>query len=200
MYMVRIFNGHRFWCMDGIHFNPKDNLEKYGYALEGEHAIVLQIKIGSRTFAVHAVMSERGFEAWIVFEGNVNQHMVANFIESFAGNFPSDAILFLDNASNQNNDIVIDTMNRSLGARYQFNEPYSPELNPIEHGFSMVRCWIRDREDQALANPVETINAAFRHYASPRIGGIAGDHCYHLFDFYRRNYDEYVNESIAPLL
>ena len=56
--------------MDGIHFNPKDYLEKYGWATCGEEAYALQIIIWGEVFSVHAAACEDGFLAWEVFDRN----------------------------------------------------------------------------------------------------------------------------------
>ena len=50
--------------MDGIHFNQKDNLDRFGWADVGEAAVILQIVLFNVTYAVHAAMGEHGFIAW----------------------------------------------------------------------------------------------------------------------------------------
>ena len=93
--------------MDGIHFNPKDNLERFGWADVGQEALILQIVLFNRTFAVHAAIGENGFIAWDIFECNVKKEHVIHFIEHhLAPVFPDDAYLLLDNASNQQNPAV----------------------------------------------------------------------------------------------
>ena len=93
--------------MDGIHFNPKDNLERFGWADVGQEALILQIVLFNRTFAVHAAIGENGFIAWDIFECNVKKEHVIHFIEHhLALVFPDDAYLLLDNASNQQNPAV----------------------------------------------------------------------------------------------
>ena len=88
--------------MDGIHFNPKDYLEKYGWATIGDEAYALQLIIRGTTYSVHAAVCEDGFLAWEVFECNVTAREVCAFIkDKLAPLFGSNAILILDNASNQ---------------------------------------------------------------------------------------------------
>ena len=57
-----------------------------------------------------------------------------------------DKILLLDNSANQRHPHVIATMELLLHGNFKFNVEYSPELNPIERGFSLVRRWIRTNE------------------------------------------------------
>lgn len=185
-------SGNRIVCMDGIHFNPKDNLTKYGRSEKGCEAIVLQIYIEHRCFAVHAAMSEDGFIAWEIFEGNVLNTDVANFIrERLAPKFGADKYLLLDNAANQKTDHVLDTMERCLKGRYKFNAEYSPELNPIERGFSLVRHWIREHEHEYEGKLIELINHAFFTHS---VEGHLGDKCYNFFDLYRYNHKCFLDE------
>jgi transposase len=192
MEAMKILSADRLVCMDGIHFNPKDNLEKYGWSEIGREAVVLQIFIESRCFAVHAAMTENGFIAWEIFEGNVCGTDVSNFItDKLAPVFGGNEFLLLDNAANQRTDQVISTMEISLGGRFVYNVEYSPELNPIERGFSLIRRWIRENEGCYVGNPIGLIQSSFFAYS---IAGPFGDHCYNFFEFYRLNHSEFLNE------
>ena len=99
--------------------------------------------------------------------------------------------LILDNARNQKTDGVINTMEISLGGRYAYIPAYSPELNPIEHAFSIIRHWIRDHEHESLGDPMALINRAFHLYS---IEGELGYRLYNLFDLYRRNHNRFIDE------
>lgn len=48
---------------------------------------------------------------------------------------------------------------------YDFCAPYCPHLKPIEKGFSNVKGWIREHEDEALSHPVQFLNEAFELYS-----------------------------------
>ena len=52
--------------------------------------------------------------------------------------------------------------------QYYFLPMYSPQLNPIEPCFALVKEWIRHREIEALADPVAFIKLAFGQFA---VGG-----------------------------
>lgn len=184
----------QIFALDGIQFNPQDNIEKFGWALVGHEAQAYQICVENRTFAVHAAMVEHGFCAWEIFESNVCGTDVAEFIRvRVAPLFRADSFLLLDNAKNQNTDEVIDTMEECLGGRYFYNVAYSPELNPISRGFSMLRCWIRDHEQESRGDPISLINRGFHLYS---IEGPWGYKCYNLFDMYRLNHARFLDECI----
>jgi hypothetical protein len=192
MESMKFLSADRIVCMDGIHFNPKDNLGKYGWSEMGREALVLQIFIEHRCFAVHAAMSEDGFIAWEIFEGNVCGTDVSTFItDKLAPIIGKDKFLLLDNAANQRTEQVIITMETALEGRYVYNVEYSPELNPIERGFSLIRRWIRDNEGDFVGNPVGLISSSFSAYSTE---GPLGDLCYNFFDLYRQNHNEFLSE------
>jgi hypothetical protein len=66
--------------VDGINFNPDDNHAKYGRALRGHEAVVLQITIDGISYAVMAAMSDRGFIAWTIYDSSVCGENVAEFL------------------------------------------------------------------------------------------------------------------------
>lgn len=180
--------------MDGIHFNPNDNLARWGWADVGEEAVVLQIVLFNETYAVHAAMGENGFIAWEIFDCNVAKEHVIHFIRHhLLPVFPDNAFLLLDNARNQQNEAVHQAMEQYIGGRYLYASPYSPELKPIERGFSLIRRWIRDNEMHANRNdPTALIQQAFELYS---VAGERGFVCYEFFDFYRENHSQYLQEN-----
>jgi transposase len=189
---MKYLSADRLICMDGIHFNPKDNLDKFGWADSGREAVVFQIVIESRSYAVHAAMSEYGFIAWDIFDGDVCGSDVSSFIKNkLSPVFQNNSFLLLDNAANQRTDEVIATMESSLGGRFVYNVEYSPELNPIERGFSLIRRWIRNNEQMYLGRHVLLINSAFNAYS---VEGPFGDMVFMFFELYRKNHECFLHD------
>ena len=179
--------------MDGIHFNPKDYLEKYGWATIGKEAYALQVIIRGKTFAVHAAVCKDGFLAWQVYECHVTSAEVCKFISNnLAQVFPANAFLILDNASNQKHASVQMAMEGYLKGRYFYCSPYSPELKPIERAFSMVRSWIRNHENDP-AESRDLIQQAFQLYS---VEGERGYHCHNLFRLYDENYKLFLADLV----
>ena len=191
---VSYLSADRIIDMDGIHFNPKDNLERFGWADVGKEALILQIVLFNVTYAVHAAMGEDGFIAWDIFDCNVGTEHIIHFIRHhLAPVFPKNAFLILDNARNQNNPLVHAAMEELIDGNYEFASAYSPQLKPIERGFSMIRNWIRENELHANQyDPTALINQAFHLYS---VGGERGYKCFELFDFYRENHQQFLQEN-----
>ena len=57
--------------------------------------------------------------------------------------FPGpNSVLIMDNAKiHHNNDFI--NIVQELGGKVEFLPPYSPDLNPIETSFSVIKSWIR---------------------------------------------------------
>ncbi len=174
---------------DGIHFKDSDNWAKYGYSLKNEPLSVLQIVIDGKAYAVHAAMTVHGFIAWEIFDHDVYGIDVASFIRHrVAPLFGPNDYLLLDNARNHKTAEVIEALDTALGSRFKFNSEYSPELNPIEHGFSLVRSWIRTHEYQYACDHLGLINAAFFNYS---VYGPEGYQCANFFNIYENNHRQF---------
>ncbi len=130
--------------MHGSHFNPKDNLERYGWAEVGREAVVFQLKIDDRYFAVHAAISEFGFVAWEIFEHTVGNAEVEQFLREKIGPIfqGTNKVLILDNAANQRIETCMNTLKECVEGRFSYLSEYSPESNTAVRGVSLVRRWI----------------------------------------------------------
>ena len=99
----------RLYGRDGIFISISYRLHRwvqYGWAERCREAIVLQIRIDSRNYAVMAAMSEDGFIGWEIYEHNVRNTDVVNFIKvRVAPLFGETKFLLLDNAANQCNSV-----------------------------------------------------------------------------------------------
>ena len=71
MIEMGFLDGKDIVSVDGINFNPRDNASKYGRALHGHKATILQISIDGVAYAAMATMTEEGFIAWSIYDGPV---------------------------------------------------------------------------------------------------------------------------------
>lgn len=176
--------------IDGMVQTNEDFYNKYGWSPVGEECHRPQINIGGQRYAVHAAFTEQGFLAYTIFEQNVTDAEVTQFINSLRQILPVNAYGLFDNASNQRTEDVRDAIESVFEGRYMYCSPYSPELKPIERGFALVKAYIRDR-DQDLEyrnNNLALIKEAFDYYS---IGNAGGLEVKHLFRIYRDNHEEY---------
>jgi transposase len=169
--------------IDEMKQTPADFLQLFGYALEGEPATAQQIYIGTRAFSVIAAMGVHGFICWTIFEENLNHTHVEEFVRTKVQPLMNGQRGLIDNAGSHHADDVRAALDTAFNGQWLYASPYSPHLKPIERGFSLIKGYLRDHEDEAVLGPVLWINRAFERYA---VGGEHGDSCFGFWNTYRR--------------
>jgi transposase len=157
-------------------------------SLIGEPAFLPQFKIGVRTFSLIASVSYLGILCWKIYEDrNVNADDVQIYLKETLEPFIENHHFgIFDNAKVQKTDICVIEMERIFNGNYAFLSPYSPDFNPIERVFSLIRRYLRSNEQYAVLHPVEALNAACRKYS---VSGPDGHVCGEFFNLYESNYD-----------
>lgn len=174
--------------IDGMVQTAEDFRKKYGWAPKGEELEEAQIRIDGKTFAVHAAMSVNGFMEWSIYEGTVTDVEFTLFLEKMRPHCAEKRWVGLfDNAPNQRTDMARTHMQNIFHGVYYYCAPYCPHLKPVEHGFSLVKRYIREHYDDA-GDPIAQIHAAFLHY-SDRDGMHGKEAAANLFNLYRRNHE-----------
>ena len=110
---------------------------------------------------MHAAFTELGFlpGGWKIFSDTVTEIQVREFVESIKNSLPLFAYGLFDNASNQRTDDVRIAIEDVFGGYFMYCSPYSPELKPIERGFSLVKQYIRENEAEWGNDHIALINA-----------------------------------------
>lgn len=146
--------------------SAKEFEAKYGWAPEGQEATQFQIRIGSHAYSTIAAYTTTGFIAWAIYEGSVTALEVRHFLNhSLAPALTNTSVGVLDNATVHKTDGCRETLEAVFHGTCTFCPPYSPELKPIEKGFSLVKRYLREHEVSAMQDPVWWINHAFQLYS-----------------------------------
>ena len=111
----------------------------------------------------------------LVFEGTLNKYIFAEYIKTFLKpSLAPDDILLLDNSSVHRSKLVLDTLDE-YGIKYLFLPPYSPDFNPIELLWSLMKSVLRklkarthDKLENAIAYAFDSVSLEcianwFRH-------------------------------------
>lgn len=168
-------------------------LQRYGYAPIGEACVKTQIKIGTVSYSIVAAYTTSGFLCWEIIEDGIDQVKFGNFILERVMPLVGNRYVLLDNASIHKTPATREILDYAFQGRYLFSSKYSPELKPIEKGFSNIKNWIRQREDQALVHPMETINAAFSEYS---VLGPSGPTAREHFKVYKRAHERFFPDIV----
>ncbi|GES91797.1 homeodomain-like protein [Rhizophagus clarus] len=123
----------------------------YGYSNRGcklQHNVIF---LRGKRYTILPALSLDGYIAVDIIEGSCNKERFKDFILSKVipqmYPFPGpNSVLIMDNAKiHHNNDFI--NIVQELGGKVEFLPPYSPDLNPIETSFSVIKSWIKRHRD-----------------------------------------------------
>jgi len=120
--------------VDECHFSERV-LPQYGYCKRGHHAIRRRTGCGGWTSysLMHAIASDGSVHSSLV-KGSVSRQMFADYVLTMP--FPAGAVLMLDNCSIHKR---IEDQLQKKGYRAVFLSPYSPQFQPVELAFSVIK-------------------------------------------------------------
>jgi transposase len=116
----------------------------YGYARKGEPSRRLQRAVVQKINVVMAVTNSKVL-AYQMRKGSYNEHAFAAFIIDIARKLLENnnwnavpAVIFMDNAGFHKSNLLM-KLYSLLPFRIVFNAPYSPQINPIEYVFGLIK-------------------------------------------------------------
>lgn len=129
---------------------------RYGYSRKGERCVFKrrQPQRTGKVTLLLAISEVRGVVASKVVKGSVNAAVFASFVDELDARRGSVAIL--DNVSFHKTAVVRAAAERK-GITFVFIPPYSPEFNPIEGTFSVLKSALRSGLQQDLQTALATV-------------------------------------------
>ncbi len=137
----------------------------YGYCKVGERFYAL--KSGKRVERVSwiAALKERCLIAPMTFEGSCNRGLFEMWLEEcLVPQLQPGDVVVLDNASFHHSQSLEEIVT-AAGCELWYLPPYSPDLNPIEHWWFVLKNWMRQRWDE-FDNFRDCVDAAFKQCPS----------------------------------
>lgn len=131
---------------------------RYGYTRKGHRCFYRrkQPPRSGKVTLLMAISERRGVVASMVVKGSINSASFASFIGSLDAAPGSVAIL--DNVSFHKSAVVRDAAARK-GIKFLFIPPYSPDFNPIEGTFSVLKSALRSGQQIDMDTAMATITA-----------------------------------------
>lgn len=147
----------------------------YGRAAPGIRVLDTVPRNYGQSLSLLAVLGPQGLSAPLTVEGPVDASVFRGYVAQVLGPTltPGD-IVVMDNLAVHKVAGIGEAI-RAHGARVEYLPPYSPDWNPIEHGWSKLKTALRQRKartrralERALAALLPTISSAdarawFRH-------------------------------------
>ena len=131
----------------------------YGYAPRGERVIHRTKKPprSNKLSMLLAISDKRGIVAHKCLAGSFNTASFTDFLNNM------DAVagtpVILDNVSFHRSKAAVEAA-RVRGYRLLYTPPYSPDFNPVESAFSVIKNAMRQQEPVALQEALRTMTAA----------------------------------------
>lgn len=159
-----------------------EDAPRYGFSRKGERCMFRRkqpARTGKLTLLM-AISETRGVIGTKVVKGSMNATSFAAFIDELE--IPRGSVAILDNVSFHKTKIVRDTALKK-GISLLFIPPYSPDFNPIEGTFSVLKASLRSGKPEDLNNAIASITIpkciAF-FTASKRFAGAVSAGCANL--------------------
>jgi len=172
----------------------------YGCAPSDKRILKPQWEIGGQLCSVIAVYSMHGFLAWRIFYSTINHHCVNLFLEEdlkpVLTGMDDGVCVICDGASVHKAESTKAVLERVSHGHWCISAPYSPELKPVEKGFSLVLARIRRQHAQRFQRRVteqectDVIEEAFRYYS---IFGEGCESCLGHWDLYVKNHQDFMD-------
>ena len=120
---------------------------------------------GRRISVISAVTSKQSYQllAPLLFEGSCDRKLFVSWLEYLLkGLKPAHYVLILDNASIHKGDEV-DAVARKYKVRLAYLPAYSPDLNPIEKAWSVLKQKVRHMVTQHNQTIEQALENAIKH-------------------------------------
>ena len=102
-----------------------------------------------KTTTLVAALDHRGMRCAITVDGAINQDLFESFVAKvLVGVLKPGDIVVMDNLSSHKG-ATVRALIESIGATVLYLPPYSPDLNPIEMGFSKIKQLMRSAEHRS---------------------------------------------------
>ena len=136
--------------------NERTGDRKYAWGPVGLPSYSIQCLKRSKRWSILPAFSVDGYLTWMIHHGSITAQLFCDFIRyqvlplcSTDGIGPR-SVLIMDNASCHRNE-ELEIMCRDANVTLAFLPPYSPDYNPIETSFAILKAWIRRNIELAEA-------------------------------------------------
>jgi hypothetical protein len=117
----------------------------------------------------------------LIYQDSINQAMFNWFVQNrVLLHLSQDSVIVLDNASIHKGPALVELVD-AAGHELLYLPPYSPDMNPIEQTFNVLKAWIRRQIEQAQR--FNTFGAFLAYAVEHGVGDVEG---HYLASGYRR--------------
>lgn len=138
----------------------------YGWAPSPERAYDQKPTAKGQRVNTIGALSQQGITAALIFEGTLTTAVFLQFLlECFMPVLTKDNVVIMDNATPHKAKAIREVL-AAKGIRAVFLPPYSPQLNPIEMGWSKVKQLLRRWRPRTVEHLVGSFEQAVNSISS----------------------------------
>ena len=131
--------------LDETGCDRRNSLRKFGYSLLGKRAPSTSLLVRGVRYSAIGILTVEGIQDSYITSQNIDAEKFEDFVDKclvpclipFNGANPN-SVVIADNASIYHVDRIVQII-QTVGALVHFLPPYSPDLNPMEEGFSKIK-------------------------------------------------------------
>jgi transposase len=145
--MAQHYTADQIIALDESACNERTGDRKYGWSAINEEVEVVYSFRRSERWSLLPALTIDGYMSYLIYQGSITAELIEDFIEyqvlPYCNSHPAPAsVLVLDNASIHRSPRIRELCERD-GVRLEYLPPYSPDYNPIEKSFKMLKSWIK---------------------------------------------------------
>jgi transposase len=129
--------------------NERTGDRKYGWSPIGQSVELEYSMKRSERWSLLPAMTVDGYFAHRIFQGAITAAIMEDFLEFDVLPYctPGYHVLLMDNASIHRSTTIVQLC-RVFGVQLEYLPPYSPDYNPIERSFKVLKSWIKRNAQQ----------------------------------------------------
>ena len=135
---------HKVVCIDESAANERTGYRKYGWSLKGAPSYTDSPARRSERWSILPALSIDGYlPGTLIYQGSITAEIFLHWLEyDILPQLEPGTVLVMDNASIHRTEGTRELVRR-FDCYLAYLPPYSPDLNPIELSFSVLKAWIR---------------------------------------------------------
>ncbi|PKY47937.1 hypothetical protein RhiirA4_523790 [Rhizophagus irregularis] len=148
-YLERNYKFEQLIFMDKASKDERTLSHGYGYSLKNTFARKKSVFVHGTRYTILPALSLQGIIVVNIIEGSVTKEKFKEFVVS--------NVVSQMNSYPSEQSVLIDTLHYTLqlhcylyieafGGRVEFLPPYSPDFNPIESSFSVIKSFLKSRD------------------------------------------------------
>ncbi|KAG9185041.1 hypothetical protein G6011_02988 [Alternaria panax] len=129
--------------------NERTGDRKYGWSPVGRSVELEYSMKRSERWSLLPAMTVDGYLAHCIFQGAITAEIMEEFLQKDVLPLlqPGYHVLLMDNASIHRSPTIIQLC-RDFGIHLEYLPPYSPDYNPVERSFKVLKSWIKRHLDE----------------------------------------------------